>query len=529
MKKYVNSYGQTIFLDKKLGEGGEGEIYSILNDRSLVAKIYKEKISIKKEYKLRQMLKISTKQIDRYTAWPIDLLYDPHNKSLCGIIMKNISRYVALHEVYNIRYRLENIPHYSWEDLIKISINIASAFREIHQAGHIIGDVNENLVLVNTNNNQVKLVDCDSFQIYSNKTLYPCDVVTENFTPPELQGVNIKNVTRTTNHDNFGLAVLIFHLLIMGRHPYTGIFPNNISNQINSNIKKFLYPYAENSYSLEKNITPPPNTITPKILLPVVIQELFLRAFSEQNKTTRPTVNEWIEKLNSLQSKSIKSCDIYKYHKYYSRLDSCPWCMAKNNWNINYFCNKNNIKSVIRDTKPISSILTRKVDHKKNTKNINYSIFSPFKIGGIIILFMMAIFVFSSRQQQDNYTITDTTSHKKGSYLQQETLCSDGYLNSSQIEKLVTGNIAYGQKISGKKTHNWSEYQAIDGTSIFKKGNKTYYGKWKVKGDSICWCYGNCLQYNCKYIESTTDCSVWYYIDIKTHKRINKIYKWSKP
>jgi DNA-binding helix-hairpin-helix protein with protein kinase domain len=31
-------------------------------------------------------------------------------------------------------------------------------------------------------------------------------------------------VTRTPNHDNFGLAVLIFQLLCMGRHPFAGRF-----------------------------------------------------------------------------------------------------------------------------------------------------------------------------------------------------------------------------------------------------------------------------------------------------------------
>ena len=70
---------------------------------------------------------------------------------------------------------------------------------------------------------KVVLVDSDSFQINALNTVYLCDAGTQHFTPPELQSLTSFAVIRTVNHDNFGLALLIFHLLFGARHPYAGV------------------------------------------------------------------------------------------------------------------------------------------------------------------------------------------------------------------------------------------------------------------------------------------------------------------
>ena len=44
------------------------------------------------------------------------------------------------------------------------------------------------------------------------------------FTPPELQGVRFADVDRGPEHDRFGMAVLIYQLLMEGTHPFAGVF-----------------------------------------------------------------------------------------------------------------------------------------------------------------------------------------------------------------------------------------------------------------------------------------------------------------
>ena len=95
-----------------------------------------------------------------------------------------------------------------------ISMNCAAAFDAIHSKSHVIGDVNQGNVLV-SQRGTVFLIDCDSFQVSAHGKLFLCEVGVPQFTPPELQGRNFRGIQRTANHDRFGLALIIFHLLFM--------------------------------------------------------------------------------------------------------------------------------------------------------------------------------------------------------------------------------------------------------------------------------------------------------------------------
>ena len=70
----------------------------------------------------------------------------------------------------------------------------------------------------------VRLIDCDSFQVQDKSRLLPCGVGVPEFIPPELQGKDAGSVTRDVEHDRFGLAMLTFFLLMMGRNPYAGVY-----------------------------------------------------------------------------------------------------------------------------------------------------------------------------------------------------------------------------------------------------------------------------------------------------------------
>ncbi len=83
-------------------------------------------------------------------------------------------------------------------------------FATVHEHGHVVGDVNQNSFMVGRDS-KVVLIDSDSFQINANGTLHLCEVGVSHFTPPELQTLSsFVGFERTENHDNFGLALLIF-------------------------------------------------------------------------------------------------------------------------------------------------------------------------------------------------------------------------------------------------------------------------------------------------------------------------------
>jgi DNA-binding helix-hairpin-helix protein with protein kinase domain len=261
LTRYVNSHGQPITLNRELGKGGEGSVYEI--NASIVAKIYHQSLEKRRQEKLLAMIQGSNEQLQKISAWPIDVLRKQNGADICGFLMPNIQGYAPIHRLYNPGERKRHFPNADWSFLVATARNVAAAFATIHSRGHVIGDVNQNNLLV-AKNTTIQLLDCDSFQITTNQNVYLCEVGVAHFTPPELQNIKSFNgQVRTTNHDNFGLALLCFHLLLMGRHPFAGG-----ADSIEEAIQKLLFPYSSNAQS--KNLKPPPNSVG----LSVLSQEL---------------------------------------------------------------------------------------------------------------------------------------------------------------------------------------------------------------------------------------------------------------
>ena len=142
--------------------------------------------------------------------------------------------------------------------LVRTAKNLAAAFYIIHKYGYVIGDVNEGNILV-TKKACVRLIDCDSFQVQTRDTIYHCEVGVAQFTPPELQKSKDFKMLRTRNHDNFGLAILIFLLLFMGRHPFSGVYKGTDDMPIERAIAEFRFAFGRSAAL--KAMSPPPNSV----------------------------------------------------------------------------------------------------------------------------------------------------------------------------------------------------------------------------------------------------------------------------
>jgi len=327
MSIFYDSNGKEIKLVEKIGAGGEGNVYKISSQKNVVAKIYHNQIHDEKQHKIRAMIKSADDALKNVTAWPLETLHKTRNGNICGFLMPDITGCDPLHHIYSPSHRKQQFPDIDWVFLINTCRNIAAAFGAVHTRGHVIGDVNPNLVFI-SEKAIANLIDCDSFQItYAGRT-YPCEVGVPHFTPPELQEQSsFKDISRTTNHDNFGLSLLIFHVLMMGRHPFSGVYSGNGHMPLEKLIKQFLYAFSDNPIK-NNQITPPPNSITPDILSDE-LKMLFEQAFTESgSRFHRPTAKEWVSALDSFKQK-LKSCTQSTIHKYYNRLSHCPWCKSE--------------------------------------------------------------------------------------------------------------------------------------------------------------------------------------------------------
>jgi DNA-binding helix-hairpin-helix protein with protein kinase domain len=248
-----------------------------------------------------------------------------------------------VHKVYGPTHRKETFPHADWRFLVRAAKNLAAAFCVIHKYGYVIGDVNEGNILVNETA-CVRLIDCDSFQVRSKDCLYYCEVGVAHFTPPELQKSEHYRLERTANQDNFGLAVLIFQLLFLGRHPYAGVYSGKEDMPIEKAIAEFRFPYGRNAR--QRLMAPPPNSVGLGVV-PDRIALLFEQAFAEAGMRDcgRPSAEEWWDALDPFESR-LRRCGTEGVHYYYSGLSSCPWCRLEQASGVLLFLSADSITKI---------------------------------------------------------------------------------------------------------------------------------------------------------------------------------------
>ena len=200
------------------------------------------------------MVRSSNSEIIKFAAWPISTLRK--NNQTVGLLMRRIPRGdKAIHELYGPKTRVREFPSNDWSFLLHVAANVARGFATLHRAGHVVGDVNHGNILVSSNG-ITTFIDCDSFQISANGRIYVCEVGVSTYTPPELQNQSFKSIQRTQNHDAFGLAVLVFQLLFMGRHPFAGRFSGRGEMPIERAIFECRFPFGQRAQQMQ--MSPPP-------------------------------------------------------------------------------------------------------------------------------------------------------------------------------------------------------------------------------------------------------------------------------
>jgi DNA-binding helix-hairpin-helix protein with protein kinase domain len=314
----VDQNGSAVRLGRQIGRsGGEGSVFSVEGVAELVAKIYHKPPTVTKVAKLKYQTTRSTPELKKCAAWPLLVIGDERHQPR-GFVMPAVAG-DEVHHLFGTRDRVVEFPGKSWDFLVNAARNCAAAFHVVHATGAVIGDVNEGNVLVQ-GNGTISLIDCDSYQISNSTNAWTCDVGVSMWTPPELQGQNFRGLVRTSNHDLFGLAILIFKLLFMGRHPFAGIRIDGGEVLLEDAIRKRFYAFSPiaNTYG----VRPPPYSF-PVATLPEPYSSMFERAF--RLSVPRPTAKEWVQALDTLQS-TIIQCPRDRSHRYPKFLNSCPWC-----------------------------------------------------------------------------------------------------------------------------------------------------------------------------------------------------------
>lgn len=319
MSRYYIS-GRQIQLGKLIGSGGEGKVYLSSETPSKAIKIYGDSENPTRSEKIQKMVSLGLSKKTELISYPDEVVTSESGK-IIGFSMNLVRDHEQVHNLYGVKSRKNYFPEVDYRFLVRVATNIARAMAQVHASPCVIGDVNHSGVLI-SKTATVALIDADSFQLKDGGLTYPCVVGVPDFTPPELQGKSLRSVERTQIHDQFGLAVLIFQVLMMGRHPFFG---KGRDLSLEECITQNLFAYTKRS---SHGISPPPGVPTLDCF-PEAISNAFEYSFSSSGLNGRTTANQWVSLLQEMENSLVK-CSANTKHYYAAQKNGCPWCRMEN-------------------------------------------------------------------------------------------------------------------------------------------------------------------------------------------------------
>lgn len=316
------------------GATGEGTVYGVCGRPDLAAKVFHAGLNGLEDKlgKVAAMIEsppLGAVQPDGFIVltWPQELLVAQSGP--VGFVMPRIDTHTAveLHTMSNPSNRMDPMPsapqwtrHASWGHLVNVAANLCLAVESVHRVEAVIGDFQERNILV-ADTTRVTLVDCDSMQfIDRNGRRFLCPVGRPEFTAPELAGKNLREQTRDKPSDLFALAVHIHQLLMAGNHPFLrGQWVGDTAQPDALSLARSCDWAGGPNSRLRTHPMAPPVTF-----LPVDIQQLFIRAFTDgvSDPARRPTATEWRTALTRIQ---LTTCPAGK-HQVPVGCTVCPWC-----------------------------------------------------------------------------------------------------------------------------------------------------------------------------------------------------------
>jgi serine/threonine protein kinase len=327
-------------LGREIAAGGEGSIHDVKGKPNLVIKRYNlesqkrsqlEEIENKVHYMVSQAPKAPEGLTDSighsYWTWPLECLFS--ESDFVGYLMPKITGEKG--EEF-----LQFSSGFSWKAKLIACRNLVALVQATHQASYIIGDLNpRNLFFTSVKETDINpnflderketmlpsITDTDSFQIGGVKSdvLFSCKVQNPEYSAPELIETLARD--RTLEQDYFTLAIVLFQILSLGVHPFSGAVKGATNQEIRLNILK------GRNVLFSKELIRPRAMIDMNVFPPALIG-LFDKTFRKGHTATkvRATTQEWLTVLDTVLMGGLKACAKNPRHFYSNHLAQCPWC-----------------------------------------------------------------------------------------------------------------------------------------------------------------------------------------------------------
>lgn len=303
-------------LSKLVGRGGEGDVFAVAERPGHLAKIYRKTVDATLAAKIDHLASRRVPALKAVSAWPDEPIAHPRG-GIVGFLMPAVTDAKPLHELMSPKLRRTEFPSASFNLLVEVALSIAKAIDTFHAEDLVVGDINGKNILVRQSGS-VCFIDIDSIQVGDGRQ-FPCTVGMPEYTPPELQGVSLADHRRSKDSDLFGLPVIVFQLLAMGRHPFDGSRLQR-TTAIRRHISAFAWARPFRTRPLAQLGMRSEHIIDDRMA------EMFAEAFAVKARFTgRPTARAWVDALADYQT-HLNTCALNPQHHFPMTLKRCPWC-----------------------------------------------------------------------------------------------------------------------------------------------------------------------------------------------------------
>lgn len=297
--------GVTVTVKKKLGGGGQGDVYLVdYNGESKALKWYK-KSAINNPNAFYDNLKNNKNHgaPSKEFLWPLDVT--EWKDGTFGYIMN--LKPEGYYEVSD--FMIRNASFSSYKAVIDAALNIVNAYRLLHNDGYSYQDLNDGNFFINPKTGKVLI--CDNDNVAPNKTETGIVGKPRYMAPEIVMGKTMPN----SLSDMFSMSVILFILFCM-THPLEG--KKNLEPCMTPQLQEKLYG-TEATFIMDPNdrSNAPDPAVHPNVLrvwpcLPQYMQQIFIDAFSKkaiENPNARPNEKEWIKNLVRFRSEIVRcSC-----------------------------------------------------------------------------------------------------------------------------------------------------------------------------------------------------------------------------
>lgn len=287
-----------------VASAGEGSVYLVIGDKTILLKILSRGLTPRQVEKLEVLAAYKSKP--DHAAIPIEVVVDPATRKLVGFVQPYFANALPLTRILDSHGRSSQKLPSDLAFRVRLCRLLAEAFARIHAANLVAGDVSDGNFLFGRDwfgrVSVIYSIDCNSYQVTlrtkRGNECYLSEVATPEYAAPEIQPTDWATSQRSIYSDSFGFAVLAWKILFDGSHPFAVITPRSVDvPPIGERIEKRLFPLCPGS-PMPANWKAP--SIQPSVgILPTEVRELFFRAFSAPDPRDRATAAEWSEVFRS--------------------------------------------------------------------------------------------------------------------------------------------------------------------------------------------------------------------------------------